>query len=528
MISRIQPETKVVRNPGIGELLGFIEARRLASGEPAKDMEKFEEELHGLFVAAEREVLSEELARLDIDAPAVEVDGIVYKQVERCEETYFSAVGPIRVNRGLYSTRVPGERAICPMELRGGIVEGRWTPLAAKQATWVVAHLTPGEGEELFKRLGNMTPSKSSLDRLPKQLSHEWEEQREKFEEALRREEIIPKEAVALAVSLDGVMLRIEDPAKEEKTTMKGSEANRDAGAIAEERAEEKDPKESETNKAPKSKSRVTEKPWVDDGEGKRNPYHEASCGTVALYDREGEVLSVTRLARMPEKGKATLKSMLLAEVCAIMAVRPDLEVVALADGAKDNWTFLSKELPSVLPNGKKTVEVLDFFHGAEHIEEALTAYYGKASKKRSVQFEKLRHILRHNEGGSESVIRSLRHMSDEKPQNKVLKRELKYFRRNRKRMQYASLKTKNLPIGTGIQEAACKTLVVQRARRSGICWGSTGAGGQAILTFRSFAQSNRFDRAWDILRQTYVSEVIVPNVTNVIPITRPHCRVID
>jgi hypothetical protein len=100
-----------------------------------------------------------------------------------------------------------------------------------------------------------------------------------------------------------------------------------------------------------------------------------------------------------------------------------------------------------------------------------------------------------------------------------VLRRELKYFRRNRKRMQYANLKERHLPIGTGIQEAACKTLVVQRARRSGICWGSTGAGGQAVLTFRSFAQSNRFDRAWDLLRQTYVREVTIPGRTNVIPI---------
>ncbi len=61
-------------------------------------------------------------------------------------------------------------RHICPLELRAGIIEGAWTPLAAKQATWVVAHLTPKEGEELFDLLGNMTPSKSTLDRLPKAL----------------------------------------------------------------------------------------------------------------------------------------------------------------------------------------------------------------------------------------------------------------------------------------------------------------------------------------------------------------------
>jgi hypothetical protein len=61
-------------------------------------------------------------------------------------------------------------------ELRAGIIEGAWTTWAAQQATWVVAHLTPKEGEELFALLGNMTPSKSTLDRLPKALHVPWED----------------------------------------------------------------------------------------------------------------------------------------------------------------------------------------------------------------------------------------------------------------------------------------------------------------------------------------------------------------
>ena len=498
----------------------FLESRRRSDGNPVEDMEKFEQEMHALFVAAEREALGVELARLDINRPEVEVGGVVHRQVERCGETYFSAAGPVRVERSLYSTRAPGERAICPMELRAGIVEGRWTPLAAKQAVWVVAHLTPGEGEELFKRLGNMTPSKSSLDRLPKQISHQWEAQREEFEAALRKQETVPREAVAMAVSLDGVMLRIEDPKTDGAGTSAAEAGSQDKSAAVKGSlvGQEEQPEPRVSSKRPEPDAKVKGLAAIDDGEEARNPYHEASCGTVALYDREGEVLSVIRLARMPEKGKKTLKLMLLAEATAILSARPDLIVEALADGAKDNWKFLSKELPKIVPKGTTIIETLDFFHGAEHLEEALTAYYGEQSKKRSAQFEKLRHILRHEEDGNESVIRSLRHLSDEKPQSKLLRRELKYFRRNRKRMKYAELKAKNLAIGTGIQEAACKTLVVQRARRSGICWGPSGKGGQAILTFRSLAQSNRFDRAWDLIRKGYVRKVTVPGAGNVIP----------
>ena len=66
-------------------------------------------------------------------SPAVVIDGVEHRKVLRCEETYFGASGTIRVERSLYSRRQAGERTVCPLELRAGLVEGRWTPLAAKQ-----------------------------------------------------------------------------------------------------------------------------------------------------------------------------------------------------------------------------------------------------------------------------------------------------------------------------------------------------------------------------------------------------------
>ena len=57
-------------------------------------------------------------------------------------------------------------------------------------------------------------------------------------------------------------------------------------------------------------------------------------------------------------------------------------------------------------------------------------------------------------------------------PRRKKIARELKYFRRNRHRMRYAALKEQGLPIGSGVTEAACKTLATQRMKRSGMRWG--------------------------------------------------------
>ena len=90
----------------------------------------------------------------------------------------------------------------------------------------MVAHLTPQEGEELFALLGNMTPSNSTLDRLPQQRSAQWEPQRPQFETTLRTQEDIPAAAVTMAVSLKGVMGPMKDGERQASGNLVGDECN--------------------------------------------------------------------------------------------------------------------------------------------------------------------------------------------------------------------------------------------------------------------------------------------------------------
>ena len=119
---------------------------------------------------------------------------------------------------------------------------------------------------------------------------------------------------------------------------------------------------------------------------------------------------------------------------------------------------------------------------------------------------KRLRHKLRDNDGGVEQVIRALRHLARKHPRSKVLRTELAYFRKNRRRMQYAKVAAEGLPIGSGVVEAACKTLASTRMKRSGMRWGHTG--GQAILTLRSRQQSGEFDVTWRLLHADRVGTV--------------------
>jgi len=231
--------------------------------------------------------------------------------------------------------------------------------------------------------------------------------------------------------------------------------------------------------------------------------YQEAGCATLSFYDIEGERLATVRMGRMPEPKKATLKSMLAAEVHAALDERPYLTVVKVADGARDNWTYLD----ALVPEG--TV-VVDFYHAAEQLKAALDAAYGEGSAKGQAQFKKLRHVLLEDEDGVAKVIRALIYLRNKHPRRKRIGKVLRYLRRNRDRMRYAELRAQYLPIGSGVVEAACKTLATQRLKRSGMRWRHDG--GQAVLTLRALVQSARFDHAWTLLSDTYRKVVEIPH----------------
>src|SRR3990172_8093901 len=104
-------------------------------------------------MALESELVGEELSRCDSTAKEIEVDGKVYRRMVRYPETYLTAAGCVAVERYLYDPVTEGAekgQGICPLELRSGIIAGYFTPHAARQGAYTMAHLTSGESAELF------------------------------------------------------------------------------------------------------------------------------------------------------------------------------------------------------------------------------------------------------------------------------------------------------------------------------------------------------------------------------------------
>ena len=112
---------------------------------------------------------------------------------------------------------------------------------------------------------------------------------------------------------------------------------------------------------------------------------------------------------------------------------------------------------------------MVDYFHAVSHLKKAFDAAYGENTTQALGQFKKYRHILRDDANGVEKVIRALVYLRKHHPRRKAIATELGYFRGHRHRMRYAQMTARDLPIGSGIVEAACKTLVTQRMKRSGM-----------------------------------------------------------
>ena len=71
--------------------------------------------------------------------------------------------------------------------------------------------------------------------------------------------------------------------------------------------------------------------------------------------------------------------------------------------------------------------------------------------------------------------------------------------------MRYRHYSCQRLPIGSGITEAACKTVFTQRLKRSGMSW--TLAGGQVILDLRVIWLSG----VWENVHQRYLASQPMP-----------------
>jgi hypothetical protein len=157
-------------------------------------------------------------------------------------------------------------------------------------------------------------------------------------------------------------------------------------------------------------------------------------------------------------------------------------EVVALGDGALWIWKSFAHHYP-------RAVQILDFFHASEHLNEVARAWYGEGTQKAKQWVEARECDLLSD--CVETVVRSIQSWRPEDVDaQEVRRKNLSYFLTNKQRMRYATFKAHGYHIGSGLVESACKTVVGQRMKQSGMRWSESGA--EAILGLRALILTHR------------------------------------
>jgi len=111
-------------------------------------------------------------------------------------------------------------------------------------------------------------------------------------------------------------------------------------------------------------------------------------------------------------------------------------------------------------------------------------------------------HNLKHKRGAATKILAELRSYTKNKLSEVVrenLNSAITYFKNNTeaRRMSYYKFVKENLPIGSGVTEAACKTIIKQRLGGSGMRWKQKGI--KMILSLRALVKTKgRWKEFWE------------------------------
>lgn len=167
---------------------------------------------------------------------------------------------------------------------------------------------------------------------------------------------------------------------------------------------------------------------------------------------------------------------------------------LAISDGGAGIEDWLRANFPRV------EAVILDFYHAAEHLSNWAKALHPTDPDLTSTLAREWCHRLKH-EGGA-AVLAGLREVDvGRKPAAREAHRQLLgYFENQAHRMDYPHYRQMGWQIGSGPVEAACKQVVNQRLKGSGMRWGEAGADAVCHLRALFRSEATQWDTFWESL----------------------------
>jgi hypothetical protein len=433
--------------------------------------ESFEEiERIALSVANEatRQYLESDLqARSDAFPDRLLVNGELHKRHQPGEVEYHSLCGPVRVKR--YTYRLVSERngpTVVPLELATRMIK-RTTPALAFCVTQGYAKAPIRMLEEDLRVAHRCPPSRSTLERLAKGMGGCVAQDVVALEEVVRACEDLPERAHAISIGLD----RTSVPMAEERPP--GEEAT--------------------TRRKPRRKPRVRRAPHPIDVH-----YRMAYVATFSITDDAGEALVSRRYAATAEEGPDEILGRLMSDVKRALA-QERLPIVVVQDGAPEMWNLMRPALRGI--GVRKWREVIDRYHASEHMAAALELVERDAAVRRRV-FRQWQASLDNSDGSIYRIVRWIEKRTTSRKHWLKVVPHSEYLHAHATRMKYAMLRRDGMPMGSGVTEGACKSLIMMRTKRSGQRWQQDGLA--AVLAVRALYQSERLKQVWGLFTHRY------------------------
>jgi len=399
-----------------------------------------------------------------------------YRQHLPGEVAYHSLVGSLWVRRFTYRENMRNGATYVPLELDAGLME-KMTPAMAKAVALGTAQLPARQLHELLTVAGRCPPSYSTVSRSGRDLGAYALAANDEIEPLVREAETVPEHAIAVVVGLDRTSVLM----RKNGQFLSIFSGFRDLR---------------------RSRPRQTSGPV--DGVEWRLDY----VGTVYFADAEGERIEGRQYRLPSDHDPEELVERMLADVRHAKASRPQLRVVLIQDGAPELWSVMRTALSNE-PSVRKWDEALDWYHLDERLSEC-TKLFRTAESSREALRQRWHELFFEKADGAERVLRSLAQHAKRlsKPDREIVDEHIAYLRKRRDLTRYRRLRRRGLPIGSGVTEAACKSLIGVRAKRGGQHW--TQRGLSAALHLRSIAESGRFDSFWTHFSNRYRADSIV------------------
>lgn len=435
-----------------------------AAGPTPESTARFEQQLQRLAREVCREVVAWVYNHLEPDDPTQLPAQLGWqrewyrrrvKSANRALDTLF---GTITLWRYRYEALEAGLRSIFPLEIRLGVEAGRATPALAERVGRYAAEGTQQAVLATLRRAHGVSWSVATLRKVVAALSAALAEHRPQAQVArvldlLRQAEASAgRHRPALSAGRDGVFVPLRGPA----------------------------------------------------------PWREGATATVSVLDRRGQRLGTVYLGRMPEAGQATLSAQLTALLVAVLrrydGPTPRLEYVT--DGGHHPEAYYDevlRRLEDPRRPGRRLVwvRVIDFYHACQYVGKLAEALFGPGQEAQAWA-AKMRRWLRDKRHGAYRVLHSAAALYARweltEADDCAYQAAYDYLRKRLPFLDYAAYRSQGLAIGSGVTEAACKTVFTQRLKQSGMRWEVEG--GQVVLDLRVIALSG----IWEEVQQAYLA----------------------